>query len=100
KTSVRTQKYRLDHRGRLYDLTKDPGQWNDIAAEQPEIAAQLSLAVTQWQKDMLSESSATGSASVSRIGTGKASGTRDDRPFPVGYAEFPWTPLPARDGKP
>ena len=24
----------------------------------------------------------------------------DNRPFPVGYAEFPWTPLPARDGVP
>jgi len=23
----------------------------------------------------------------------------DDRPFPVEYAAFPWTPLPARDGK-
>ena len=25
---------------------------------------------------------------------------KDDRPFPVGYAEFPRTPLPARDGIP
>ena len=25
---------------------------------------------------------------------------KDDRPYPVGYAEFPWTPLPARDGVP
>ena len=25
---------------------------------------------------------------------------KDDRPFPVGYAEFPRTPLPARDGVP
>ena len=24
----------------------------------------------------------------------------DERPFPVGYAEFPWSPLPARDGVP
>ena len=24
----------------------------------------------------------------------------DDRPYPVGYAEFPMTPLPARDGVP
>jgi hypothetical protein len=24
----------------------------------------------------------------------------DNRPFPVGYPEFPWTPLPARDGVP
>jgi hypothetical protein len=26
--------------------------------------------------------------------------TRDDRPFTVGYREFPMTPLPARDGVP
>jgi hypothetical protein len=25
-------------------------------------------------------------------------GKKDDRPYPVGYAEFPMTPLPARDG--
>ncbi|MFA6547191.1 MAG: hypothetical protein WCS99_22430, partial [Limisphaerales bacterium] len=30
---------------------------------------------------------------------GKAAGLpADDRPYPVGYAEFPITPLPARDG--
>jgi hypothetical protein len=27
-------------------------------------------------------------------------GKKDDRPFPVGFAEFPRTPLPARDGIP
>ena len=34
---------------------------------------------------------------------GKARGgfvVPDDRPYPVGYREFPWTPLPARDGIP
>ena len=35
-------------------------------------------------------------------GKGKAKGGNfvvpDDRPYPVGYPEFRWTPLPARDG--
>ena len=97
KISVRTPRYRLDDRGRLYDLTADPGQQRDITAKQPEVAAELSEAIAEWSRDVLG---ATGSASALQRGTGKASGTHDDRPFTVGYAEFPWTPLPARDGVP
>ena len=32
KVSVRTQQYRLDAAGRLYDMVRDPGQTRDMAA--------------------------------------------------------------------
>ena len=41
KVSVRSQQYRLDASGRLYDMTVDPGQKKDIANDRPEVAAQL-----------------------------------------------------------
>ena len=37
----------------LFDLKNDPGQTNDIAAEQPEVVKQLSAAYDQWWIDIL-----------------------------------------------
>ncbi len=79
--SVRTQPYRLDARGALFDMEADPGQTTDIAARQAEVAAKLRQAVAAWRKDVLPKGP-------------------DERPFPVGYRQFPMTPLPARDGVP
>ena len=82
RVSVRTQHYRLDHAGGLYDMTTDPGQHRDVAGEHPDVAARLSQAVKEWRGELLPGLS------------------DDDRPFPVGYREFPTTLLPARDGVP
>jgi arylsulfatase A-like enzyme len=81
KVSVRTQQHRLDDRGALFDMIADPGQTSDISKDQPELAAKLSQAVAAWRSDVLPKQ-------------------RDERPYPIGYAEFPMTPLPARDGIP
>lgn len=83
RVSARTQQFRLDHTGQLFDLDNDPGQRQDIGASHPEIAARLTAAVDHWKQSVLNE---TASA--------------DDRPFPVGYPEFVRTVLPARDGVP
>src|SRR4029434_4447486 len=48
KVSVRTQRYRLDARGSLFDMDADPGQATDVAPQQPEIAAKLRNAVAAW----------------------------------------------------
>jgi arylsulfatase A-like enzyme len=80
KVSVRSQQYRLDASGRLYDMTVDPGQEKDIAKNRPEITAQLKEAVARWSQELLPGL------------------TNDKRPFPVGYRAFPITWLPARDG--
>ena len=79
--SARSQQYRYDNKGALFDMLADPGQTKDIANERPDIAAQMAKAVAAWRADVLPK-------------------TQDDRPYPVGYAEFPRTPLPARDGLP
>jgi arylsulfatase A-like enzyme len=81
--SLRTQQYRLDSAGNLYDMTKDPGQRHDVAKEEPETVARLSGAVAHWKREVLA-------------GLLK----EEDRPFTVGYRESPRAPLPARDGVP
>ncbi|HXJ41519.1 MAG TPA: arylsulfatase, partial [Bryobacteraceae bacterium] len=78
KVSVRTQRYRLDSDGRLYDMVADPGQTKDVAAAQAMVAGQLRKAVADWSAEMLP-----------LLGP-------DDRPYPVGYSKLTW--LPARDG--
>jgi arylsulfatase A-like enzyme len=79
-TSARTQQYRLDSAGRLYDMQADPGQRRDIAAQRPEVATRLRAAVAAWKAEVLPGIE------------------KDDRPFTVGYPQFPTTFLPARDG--
>ncbi len=81
RVSVRTQQYRLDAAGLLFDMNKDPGQQYDISKEQPEVAARLAQAVVRWRSEVLPKG-------------------KDDRPFTVGYPAFPDAPLPARDGVP
>ncbi|APZ93847.1 arylsulfatase [Fuerstiella marisgermanici] len=79
KVSLRTQQYRFDNDGHLFDIAADPGQQTDIAHEHPELATELSLQTKQFQQEM--QALATAYA---------------NRPFHVGYG--PSTTLPARDG--
>jgi len=79
--SARSQRYRLDHRGALFDMVADPSQTKDIAEEKPDVTSQMAAAVATWRAEVLPRS-------------------KDERAFPVGYAEFPRSPLPARDGVP
>jgi arylsulfatase A-like enzyme len=79
--SARSQRYRLDNRGALFDMVADPGQTKNVATEKTEIATEMARAVAAWRAEVLPKS-------------------KDDRPYPVGHAEFPRTPLPARDGVP
>jgi hypothetical protein len=80
RVSVRTQQYRLDPAGQLFDMQADPEQERNVAAERPEDAARLRSAVEAWSKEMLP-----------LVGP-------DTRPYPVGEAKK--TFLPARDGVP
>ncbi len=81
RVSVRTQKFRLDDAGRLYDMIADPSQTTDVANQHPDTAKELREAVAKWKKEMLT-------------------GLRKERPYLVGYRDFPITQLPARDGIP
>ena len=79
RVSVRTQRYRLDHRGRLYDMVRDPGQRRDVSTAQPHMASRLRSAVAEWKQQMLPGLE------------------HPDRPFPLGDAVYRYTQLPARD---
>ena len=116
--SARTQQFRLDAAGGLFDMRADPNQTKNIAAERPEIAKALAESVVAWRKDVLgAEAGAVTSAPAAapvvlpapsaanpekKKNKAKAAGiampSAPARPFTVGYAEFPTTPLPARDG--
>ncbi|MBK8093726.1 MAG: sulfatase-like hydrolase/transferase [Verrucomicrobiaceae bacterium] len=98
--SVRTQSHRLDASGALFNMETDPLQKTDIAAAQPAITAELSAAATNWHREVFGRPYAAAPADGKKKGKAKG-GARmpDDRPYPVGYAEFPITMLPARDGK-
>jgi len=80
RVSVRTQQYRLDPQGKLYDMVADPGQYRDVARQHPEVAAQLRRAAETFKNDVLP-------------GYGD-----DDRPFPIGHPDYRYTQIPARDG--
>jgi hypothetical protein len=83
KVSARDQRYRLDATGQLFDLTTDPGQQLNVAADHPEKSRRLADAVDRFKREVLSQLPQP-----------------DNRPFLVGFAEFPRTVLPARDGVP
>jgi len=80
--SVGADRYRLDAQGKLFDMAVDVGQTQDLAGQLPEVAARLSQAVADWKRELLTDYPG------------------DDRPFTVGYREFPIAQLPARDGLP
>jgi arylsulfatase A-like enzyme len=77
--SVRTQRYRLDASGQLFDITADRGQHTDVASHHPDLTARLLLQSKRHAKEMKSHFEANA-----------------DRPFTVGYG--PSTSLMARDG--
>lgn len=79
--SVRSQKYRLDAAGALYDMEADPDQKTDVAAQHPDEVARLKQVAKQFSAEVAPVLAAA-----------------KDRPYPVGFA--PLTYLPARDGEP
>lgn len=82
KVSVRTQQFRLDHQGQLYDLAQDPGQDRDLSRQHPDVAQRLTQAVARWKQEMFP-------------GLGE-----DTRPFLIGHPDYRYTQIPARDGTP
>lgn len=80
RVSVRTQQFRLDLKGNLFDMTEDPGQYKDVSAQYPEVTQRLKAAVEDWKEEVLT-------------------GYDDDhRPFVIGHPDFKYTQIPARDG--
>ena len=106
KISARTERYRLDDKGRLYEMRTDPEQMTPVNDTVPSIAAELTESVKQWRRDVLELATPAGQASefeaqLAAHGiTPQRRVSVDPRPLTVGYREFPITMLPARDGEP
>lgn len=97
RVGVRTPQYRLSDGGALFDMIADPGQTKNIAAERVEMTTRLTDAVASWRQEVFPPGTVPSSSSKKEK---NIKAVADDRPYPVGYAEFPRTPLPARDGIP
>ncbi len=85
RTSVRSQQWRLDHEGNLYDIMEDRAQEHNVSDQFPEIMDTLSDSLNKWEENVLAE---------------LKTDEEDDRVFPVGHPEFRNTQLPARDAIP
>ena len=79
KLSVRTQQYRLDHTGKLYDISKDPAQKKDLTQSLPEVSQRLRIVAEDYRTNVLSE-------------------IEKGRPFVIGHPGSKFTQIPARDG--
>ena len=79
RTSARNQRFRLDNKGKLYDIPEDPGQRIDVGRKHPKVNAELSAAVKKFDDEVASE-----------LGT-------DDRPFVIAHPGAKRTQIPARD---
>ena len=79
RVSARTARFRLDDKGGLFDIAADPGQRTDVAAQYPQVAANLRAAAEQWKLDVFDQ-------------------YETERPFLIGHPQFTLTQLPARDG--
>ena len=81
KVSVRNQRFRLSHKGQLFDIQADPGQRTNLARKHPKVLAALQAEANRFRKDVIPPD------------LGKV----DDRTFPLGSDEFKYTQIPARD---
>ncbi|MBM3858702.1 MAG: arylsulfatase [Verrucomicrobia bacterium] len=98
--SVRTQQYRLDNDGKLFDMLADPGQTKDIAAQKTDVAVRLGQAAAAWRNEMFGDQVAPAPSGKGKAKKQWRDNVVDARLIPVGYREFPITMLPARDGEP
>ena len=81
RASVRSQQYRLDGEGRLFDINKDRGQYIDVSDKHTRVASRLQDSLSRWKKEMTAEID------------------RESRPFLIGHPDFQYTQIPARDGE-
>ena len=81
RVSARDDRFRLDDKGRLYDLAADVGQHVDVTERHPDDAARLRRALTKWREEVLSELD------------------EDERPFVIGHPGSRFTQIPARDAE-
>lgn len=79
--SIRSQDYRLDNQGRLYNISSDREQKIDLSEAQPEIQKQMMQVAEDFRAQIAVELPAN-----------------DLRPFILGHPGLECTQIPARDG--
>jgi len=52
--AVRSQRYKLVNGKELYDMAADPAEKNDVAAEHPDVVAEMRRAYEEWFRDVSS----------------------------------------------
>ncbi len=77
RVSVRSQQFRLDNRGKLFDMEQDPQQLKPV--NEARVNERLMAAAEAWRAEIA------------------AAKVQTQRPFTVGYVDFPVTHLPADD---
>lgn len=77
--SVRTQRFRLDQDGRLFDMQNDPGQNQDIAQRFPDVTQQLTESANAFRAAHIPDD------------------LTDTRPFVITHSQAAIIQLPARD---
>ena len=82
RVSVRSDRFRLDHRGQLFDMRADPGQRVDVAGQFPDELAELEAIAHSFREEHFPVLSAE----------------TDERPFVLGHPDFRFSQVPARDG--
>ncbi len=81
-TSVRSQKFRLDNEGNLFNMESDPGQELIVNDKFSEEAIKLQNARLNWIKKVRSELIID-----------------EERPITIGHPDYVYNQIPARDGK-
>ena len=81
RASVRSQQFRLDGEGRLFNIEKDRGQYIDVSDQNPQIASRLQDSLERWRNDMTAEIE------------------EESRSFPIGHPDYQYTQMPARDAE-
>ena len=84
KSSVRTDRFRMQAGGGLYDLVNDPGETKDVSTQHSDVANTLRTALTGWVKEV----------------NPRSSRDPETRPLTLGHPDAKYTQLPARDALP
>ncbi len=80
KVSVRSQRFRLDDKNRLYDMQSDFGQRIDVSEKFPDEHTRLRTAAERFRREVYSELP-----------------EKDERPFVIAHPGHQYTQIPARD---
>lgn len=82
KISVRSDRFRLGHKGQLFDMKADPGQRVNVADKFPEELVALEAVAKSFREEHFPVLSAE----------------TDERPFVLGHPDYRFSQVPARDG--